>query len=269
VFIKSNTELDAWIGNNCGLHDASVVSLVPSPEGTCPQAVNFALRFQVAGGYAAGDNRTIRTVTVVAHGVHTYELAGSHHPDNCAEGANSYDAPRGVGFEIDVSGILQIAADCFEIESTVDIRDVVPEWLSDRDFTVSVANRLPPTPAEWLNEFQRLGRDVVWRYHAGEERSPERVPISAYTGWFLQKRDRLESHTSGLFFRGCACNDDGFSLTLERYDPECNDLWIAAGTYLSGIANATIQCGNATLTLEAFRKHLRNVSDRDDSPQDG
>ncbi len=259
VIIGSREQLDAWIRDNYWLHDASAVWIEPLPGDTLPSAISLTLQFQVAGGYIAGEQRTIRTVELAAQKVHAYELCGTYHPEHCAEGVNSFDTDIGIGFEIDVPGLLRIAASCFEVKSTVDVNEAVPEWLSDRSFTVFLSDGLLPTPHDWLNDFQRLGYDVVWRYYAGDDRSPEAVPRAEYSGWFVQKRTRLAAHTGGIFFGHCKRHEGGHSLTIEKNDPQCNDLWQAAGNILSLIEGVQIHCGNATVSAEALREHLAMI----------
>ena len=62
VLLESQTQFDVWLDDNHGLHDASVTAISPLPDGaSLPETVTVTFRFQIAGGYAAGDERTIRT----------------------------------------------------------------------------------------------------------------------------------------------------------------------------------------------------------------
>ena len=260
VLIDSVTLLDEWIHQNHFLHDASVSRLDPLPGRGDATDVRVTLQFQFAGSYAAGEPRTMRTIELVAHDLTEYDLDGTYHPEHPAEGANSYDAERGIGFEIDIPGILRIAAERFEVKSVVDVDELVPEWLSNRDFTVVLPNEKLPSPKMWLELLNCSGRKVAWRYYAGDERTPDKVPESEYEGWFVQYIDRLESHTGGLLFDICRRHKHGHVLTVAKNDPECDDLWRQAGDYLSTICCDTISSGNAKLSPDAFRNHLMNAT---------
>ncbi|WDQ16150.1 hypothetical protein [Rhodopirellula sp. P2] len=104
VLVESQSQFDAWLDDNHDLHDASVTAISPLPAGaSLPETVTVTFRFQIAGGYAAGDERTIRTITLTAHGIREFALdPNGWHPDNCAEGIDLLDVADGVGFEIDV-----------------------------------------------------------------------------------------------------------------------------------------------------------------------
>ena len=70
VLLESQSHFDVWLDDNYGLHDASVTAISPLPDGvSMPETVTVAFRLQIAGGYAAGDERTIRTITLTAHGI--------------------------------------------------------------------------------------------------------------------------------------------------------------------------------------------------------
>ncbi len=260
MLIDSVTLLDEWIHQNHFLHDASVSRLDPLPGPSDVADVRLTLHFQYAGSYVAGEPRTMRTIELLAHDVTEYDLDGTYHPEHPAEGANSYDAGRGVGFEIDIPGILRIAAVRFEVKSVVDIDDLVPEWLSDRDFTVIVLDGELPSPKHWLDHLNMSGRRVTWRYYAGDELSPDKVPQSEYEGWFVQYIDRLALHTGGLLFDICRRNKDGHVITVAKNDLECDELWRRAGHYLSTICCGRIRCGNANLSPDSFRSHLVNAT---------
>lgn len=68
-----------------------------------------------------------------------------------------------------------------------------------------------------LAEVPSLGPDVVWRTLGG----PAGTPADP-DGWFLQRRDRLASTTTGVFCRKAANR-----VTFERRDAD-DDLWRAA-----------------------------------------
>ena len=258
VLLESQTQFDVWLDDNHGLHDASVTAITPLPGGaSLPETVTVTFRFQIAGGYAAGDERTIRTITLTAHGIREFALDPyGWHPNNCAEGIDLLDVADGVGFEIDVPAPFQLAADRFEIVSSSDTTERVPEWLSNTEFNVVSSSKVPPTPSEWLACFQSAGHNVTWRYYAGDERSPSQVPQDAYSGWFIQFHDRLTDATGGLLFDWCSIRDDGYSINIRLDDLACRELWIIAGRFLSELPSTTIRCGNATLSANVFQSHL-------------
>ena len=117
VLLESQSQFDVWLDNNHGLHDASVTAISPLPDGaSLPGLVTVTFRFQIAGGYAAGDERTIRTIILAAHGVREFALdPNGWHTDNCAEGIDLLDVTDGVGFEIDVPSPFKLAAERFEV----------------------------------------------------------------------------------------------------------------------------------------------------------
>lgn len=254
--IDSVTALDEWIHRNHFLHDASVSCLEPLPGRNDATDVRLTLQFQVAGSYAAGEPRTLRTIELVAQDITEYALDGTYHPEHLAEGANSYNAGQGIGFEIDIPGVLRIVAESFEVTSVVDVDEPVPEWLSNRDFTVILPNGRLPSPIMWLELLNDSGRKVTWRYYASDKCLPDQVPEMEYEGWFIQYIDRLESHTGGLLFDICRSYKDGHVLTVAKNDPDCDDLWRKAGDYLSTVCCGTVSSGNAKLLPDAFRDHL-------------
>lgn len=264
MLLESQSQFEAWLEDNHGIHDTSVTAISPLPDTTSlPEVVAVTFRFQIAGGYSAGAERTIRTITLTAHGVRTFDVdPDGWDPEHYAEGIDLLDVPDGVGFEIDLPAPFTLSADRFRIVSSSDSTERVPQWLSDSEFSVVSRNKISPTPSDWLECFRTAGHNVTWRYFAGDERQSSQVPPDAYSGWFVQFHDRLSENPSGLLFDWCSIRDDGYSIDIRLNDLDCRELWIIAGLFLANQTDTTIRCGNATLSPEAFAAYLHSTRTR-------
>ncbi|MGW4524346.1 hypothetical protein [Amycolatopsis sp. NPDC004378] len=99
---------------------------------------------------------------------------------------------------------IRVSAAAFELKSLgIERRTVLPKP-SANVCTLAIA------------EIPALGPDVVWRTLGGEAGAP-----ADPDGWFLQRRDRLTSSTTGVF-----CTTSADRVTFERRDAD-DDLWRA------------------------------------------
>lgn len=107
------------------------------------------------------------------------------------------------------------------------------------ELTLLRTERRPVAPAPSANvctfalaELPAFGPDVVWRILGGDAGTP-----ADPDGWFLQRRDRLATSSTGVFCRTAANR-----VTFERHDAD-DELWRAVR--LAGAAKATrVWCGN-------------------------
>lgn len=249
----------SWLSENFWLHDAVVDALEPLPDPagreSTPASVRLLLSMQIGGSYRAGQERRIRQLEIIARGVSQYSLSdgGSFTAGHRSEGAAVFLSAHPIALKLDVPGVLRLACEVLEVAQT-ERAELVPPWLSPREFSASARGHLP-TPAQWTGFFTALGLPVTWRYYAGPSTEASHVPDD-YAGWFMQMSERVSATTGGLFIRTAEQRGSAFVVTAENHDEEMADLWVVAGTMLGAFAHARISCGNVELPGDQWTAHL-------------
>jgi hypothetical protein len=261
--IETQTEFEAWLESNFWLHDVLINALEPYPRttsengGELPSQVKLVGTLQVGGSYRAGETRWMRDIEIVVQGIKSYciDWEEGFIAGNCCQGIELIEVEQGLGFTLDVPGILQVVCTSIEALQYPDREELVEPWFSSDDFFANAILQTVPTPEDWMNHFHKQGWDVVWRYYYSDEQALDRVPVD-YTGWFVQLRSRLDENPQGLFFRHCQLEGERFSLSLRNYDPALQGLWIEAGKYVATFPEVSISCGNTTMNQVEWLAHL-------------
>ncbi len=262
--IETQTEFEVWLDSNFWLEDAIINTLELYPKTVSangseepPSKVRLGCALQVGGSYEAGKTRWMRDIEIIAQGVKHYSigLAEGFIVGNCCQGIEIINVEQGVGFTLDVPGILKLVCTSIDALQYPDREELVEPWHSSNEFFARATLQTYPPPADWVTHFHRRGWDVVWRYHYGDERAIEEVPVD-YTGWFLQLRSRLNENPQGLFFQHCQLERETFSLHLVNYDQALQRLWIEAGKYVATFPELSISCGNTTMNQAEWLAHL-------------
>jgi hypothetical protein len=95
------------------------------------------------------------------------------------------------------------------------------------DLHITAAGTELPTPSQWVDALAEHGVSVAWRVLGGAATSPEDVPEKAYIGWYLQRPSRLREDDYGVFVSFAAEDDDGVTLSVQRWGAD-EELWLAA-----------------------------------------
>lgn len=249
-----------WLDEQWFLQDAFIDSVVPLPQPSAlPDQVRIAFRIQTAGGISAGEQRNMREIILVATDVSRFELLPHGFVSgNCCQGADiPEDSSAAIAFRIDVP--LTLRLDCERLDVVErEWTEVVPEFLSSREFFITVKGAPLPAPEQWVQALKVLGVNVAWRCFGGPAVPVAYVP-NQYEGWFLQQTDRIDSTSGGVFFFTSRGNGTGFEIQLQRHDAEDDPVWSRCSQYLGNFKEAEVHCGNAKLSGSAWLARIANM----------
>ncbi len=243
VSIRTNSELERWLRSNTGFEDAYAYGLSVDRMAAGGPALQVTLGVEIAGTFRAGEKRVIRDHVLTATGLEgpVPEIAGVLSPGYCCEGIEVLPAAVGVAFGIDLPGRLRVACCALEIEVRDDRHELIPPWLSDREFGATVPGESLPSPEQWVERFRAGGVSVVWRYLGSEVQPPS--DSKDYEGWYLQEPRRLATSSGGLFFFACRIRDQALVVQWLRWDAS-DELWRAAQKVIGRFDRAEVWCGN-------------------------
>ena len=261
--INNKAEFGVWLDSNFWLEDAIINTLKPHPRLTTendnkyPNQVKLIFTLQVEGSLQAGEKRWVRDIEIIARDLQNYSISFENGfiEGYCCQGIELIEVKEGIGFTLNVPGILKVICNQIEVSQSSDREEIVKPWFNPNEFfAYAILGRLP-TPEDWLNQLREKNLDVVWRYYYSEEIASARIPKD-YTGWFIQLRSRLDENPQGLFFQHCQLTGEKLSLHLRNCDNVSHRLWIEAGKYVATFPEVTISCGNTTMSKTKWLAYL-------------
>lgn len=252
--IETREQLSIWLRACYGLEDAVVEAVDPTlaPD-VAPNTVAVRLSLQTGGSIRAGEARHMKRYSISALGVRTYTLAEPAIAGHCCEGAETFESESPIALALDVPGELRLECAALEVAES-DYTEIVPAWYSDREYSVTARCGLP-SPAEWCDLFARADVPVAWRIYGDKPAPADAVPRD-YTGWFLQRSDRIGDTLGGLFIAHCSDVDGAMRIAFSNAYADAVDLWAGAGALVADLRDAEISCGNVTLGGDAWLRYL-------------
>ena len=246
--IDTPAKFEQWLTENGWFEDARILSIAPLPKSeqdSLPSTVTVELAYQIKGNHKAHSTRVSRAFRLVANDINEYHMSGdgSFTPEHWSEGIEILESDSVIAFKIDVPAILTLRCGVVTVEALPNLIETVKPWLSDREVYAKILSATLPTPAEWVNMFERFNQNVSWHIYGGESRPHSEVPQSNYEGWFLQIPEALDEKHQGVFFFACKPNGDGFRVQVKNHGAS-ESLWHATMVILGQFKDVEVRCGN-------------------------
>ncbi len=261
--IESHDQLEVWLEETGWLEDACVELLAPAPAEGGPLPFELVLRVSTLthGGWRAGETAQFTDWEIVCRGLSELSLCSRGFiKDYCTQGVEHVLSDPGVGLVLDVPGQLRFRGASLHIGGTVR-SEVVGEFLGT-EFSVQVPGASLP-PAAWLDWFAQADVDVVWRVFGEDAELTAAIPED-YSGWFLQRRDRLNADDGGLLVRNLTVADGVLSVTISGQWSEVAPLWRIASLGLTAVPGARFRCGNVEGAGAEWPEYLRRIPEGPD-----
>jgi hypothetical protein len=241
--IRNENELDNWLDKNFGFEDGYISELVMVDEVT----VKLRMGYQIEGSYVAGTPKLLKEYLIVAKGVKDFNDNYKVNPDHCMEGVFQIKTINGIGIELDAPEIIHLYCDELYIEEPIYVKVNTKAWISDHDLNAKVPKIEIPKPIFWLEELEKRGFDVSWRYGGSDIKLAEQVPYPDYSGWFIQETNKIKNTQFGVFIRHIRLDKEGFYISIERHEVAV-DLWDGIIRIIAELPDVEISIGNCILT---------------------
>lgn len=251
--IRNNGDLIKWLNDNFDFEDGYVSDIKKIDERT----VRMCIGIQVKGEYVAGTPKVLKEYAIIAKNVRNFKDNFHYDPDHCMDGLVPIETTNGIGIEVDLPEIVQIFCEELCVEGPKYIRTITKPWVSEYSLYAKVPGREIPKPVTWIEQLEKIGLKVSWRYGGSEIKLPEQVPYPDYTGWFLQKTNKVQYTQFGIFIEHVNFEGTGFTIAISRYEPE-EDLWIAVTKVIAEFPNVEIHTGNCILTGTQWIHYLHS-----------
>ena len=263
TLIRNNDEFADWLESVGWLRDCYVRSVSPAREINDTEKIlhgHLTISLPVTGSYEAGAELTSREFLFECEAPTKWALPKPVYviADHCSEGIDLIETESGCAFCIDVPSSLEVHCSQVIVKEQPLRTERNTPWLNRTVAVVTLIDRSRPSPHEWIELFQSRGIDVAWRYYCGEPKDPRSVPDD-YEGWFLQRRELVDSTTGGLQFLSCKpFGSWGCSLSLHD-EQKSGELLVEVILTLISLGELSIRSGNCSkLSADQWRAWIES-----------
>jgi hypothetical protein len=257
--IKENSQLESWLKENYYFVDGYINELGPiMKDESGKDIVRFRVGIQTKGSWKAGSKVTYREFVFLARGIMKWTYTGNQ--INQKIGIQEMSALEGstrLGVEIENGTLMELECSEIIIQGPNIIKTIIKGEVSDRDFGAYFRLKKIPKPNDWIEWLHEEGIQAAWRYHGGEIISPKKVPYPDYTGWFIQRKEKMDSTLGGVFFFEVKKIGPKIGVALQNTESD-NELWNTITSIIARFPKVKIKSGNCELTGKQWLMYLED-----------
>ena len=256
MIIDNRNELQDWLDLNDWFEDG-YISMINSDSSN----IEITLGLQTSGTYVAGEPKTLKEFIIKPHGIKTWTYDKSKFTpgyDWCIVNVALLD--NGFGLKFDTPSIFELTCDTIEISEPKIIETITKPWISEREFFVAANRGEIPKPQYWIDSLKGKGFDVGFRYYSGDLKQIMDIPYPDYSGYYIQRLDRISKTEKGIFFKSLKQDNDKIRLSIELEDKDIDSIWKALQKIISTWSGLQVNCGNVTFNDNDWNAYLeRNI----------
>lgn len=230
---------------NYYFHDANIINFTETSNGI----LNIILAYQISGNYEGGSNIIKREISLSFHEI--IDIIGdvnSWNPECFCDEPEIDKIDDYLSISFYLPSLLTIKFKYLEYD-TKDYKSIQKPWISLSDINISFISNVIPTPAYVLSKLENLEENnLTWRFYAGESTPSNEVPYPDYSGWFIQKIDRLSTNLHGILIFSINKLNEDINISFNLYDKELNKIMINLIDIFSDFNSSLINIGNVKLT---------------------
>jgi hypothetical protein len=256
MIIDDRNKLQDWLDQNDWFEDGYI-----SRINLDSSIIEITLGLQTSGTYVAGEPKTLKEFIIKLHGVQTCTFDKSKFTPGYDWCIAHVELPENeFGLKFVTSSIFELTCETIEISEPKIIKTITKPWISDKGFFVTAYRSEIPKPQYWIDSLKDLGFNVGFRYYRGELKQINDIPYPDYSGYFIQRLDRITKTEMGIFFKSLKQEKNKIRLSIELEDKEIDSIWKALKRIISTWKGLQVNCGNVTFIDDDWNVYLeRNI----------
>jgi hypothetical protein len=248
--IRTHSELNKWLEENCFFEDGHVLKIESNP-------LRILIGYNVGGSYEANSERTIQTFMLEPENVKEWTWRDQDNfipsDDNYIDGIEPIDAFPDIGLEFSTPWTFRLVTESIIVTKNERIKTTFKPWVSEDEIFVSSSLIDIPKPEYWRDKLKERGHDIVFRFLGSEEKSLAELPYPDYSGYYIQTKDRIAKSNEGIFIVHLTKKEQSISLHFQNKDRELDPIWHDLTIVLSEMTEAVISSGNCKFNGEEWR----------------
>jgi len=252
--IQTFNDLDKWLSDNFYFEDGHILSIKDNP-------LEITVGYNVKGNYKANSERHILPFKITPTNVIEWTIDKNVTvigENNCIEFIETCEIESGVCLDFITFSTFRLVSENLVIEEQELIKTTFKPWVSETEIFLTTDLSEIPKPEFWKEKLGKCGHEILFRYYAGEERTPEQIPYPDYQGYYIQLADRIKSTQEGIFLKHLSVNNANLRLCFENDDKELKNVWNDLTIILSDFPNAQISSGNCEFTGLEWKQFLKD-----------
>jgi hypothetical protein len=242
MIISDRNKLESWLDQNNWFEDGFISKIEQDSNGLI-----ITVGFQIKGTYVAGEPMTIKEFDLKPKRIKNWTFADSgFRPsyDWCIERLDLIENDFGIRFE--TQNVFNLTCDSIDISEPREFETLTKPWLSEREIFISATVDSIPKPDFWINLYKQYFKNIGFRVHGDLIKETNKIPYPDYSGFFIQRPDRINENDKGILIKSIAQNGKYLNISFELYDTELKTEWNVLYRIISNFDGLKVNCGNVS-----------------------
>jgi len=240
--------LDSWLSQNSCFEVAGYIADIKQSIG----GTVFTVGYHLNGSLNAVELQTLIEYDIKPIGINNWNLANSDSKQFLKDNIEGiYLIDDGFGIIIESDNPIILKCDRIEISEPRIYESVVQPFLSTT-ISASASTDIIINPEFWIESFKQHSIDIGFRIQFENIKEINQLSSSDYSGYFLQRPDRIELNDQGIFFFSISQISDKFNISLSLNDAELLNEWNVLFKILSNLKGIRVCCGNVHFDQKAL-----------------
>jgi hypothetical protein len=139
-----------------------------------------------------------------------------------------------------------LTCESIDISEPREIETYTKPWISEREIFISATKDSIPKPDFWINSFKQYSTNIGLRVYGDNIKKTDKIPYPDYSGFFIQRLDRVNENDKGIFIKSITQKDKDFHISFELDDTELKTEWNILYKVISNLNGLKVNCGNVS-----------------------
>jgi len=249
MIINDLDELKNWLDQNYWFEDGYISKIESDDTGLI-----ITIGLQIKGTYVAGKPKTLREYKIKPHGLKKWTFDNSKFTpgyDWCIEGVDIIE--NDFGLQFDTPAPFELICEKIEISEPKLINTYTKPWTSKKEIFISIMDIKIPKPKDWIDKFKDYDTDIGFRVYADNFKDIKKIPYPDYSGYYIQKPDRINLSDKGIFIKQVKQLENEVSFVFELQDDDLKTVWSKLHMIISDWNNIKVNSGNVTFNKNEWK----------------
>lgn len=253
MIITDRNKLESWLDQNYWFEDGFISKIGQDSNGPI-----ITVGFQLKGTYVAGEPMTIKEFDLKPIGICNCTFSDSGFKpsyDWCIRGLDLVENDFGIRFE--TPNVFELTCESIDVSEPRVIETYTKPWLSEREIFISASIDSIPRPDFWINSFKQYSANIGLRVLGDKITEYEKIPYPDYSGFFIQRPDRVNENDKGIFIKSIIQKDSDLHISFELDDAELKTEWTILFKIISNLNALNVSCGNVSFNQKEWTEYIR------------
>ncbi len=253
MIITERNKLESWLDQNYWFEDGFISKIEQKSN-----ELIITVGFQLKGTYVAGEPMTIKEFDLKPKQINSWTFSDSVFKpsyNSCIEGLNLVENDFGIRFE--TYNVFELTCKSIDISEPRVIETFTKPWMSETEIFISAFIDSIPRPDYWIKNFEQRSINIGLRVYGDKIKETAKIPYPDYSGFFIQRQDRINKNDSGIFISSITENGREISFSFELQDFELKKEWNVLYNIIANFNGLNVTCGNVNFNQSEWLDFIK------------